>query len=203
MVELKFHCSMPMFVARQWIRHRTANVNEYSGRYSLMPLLFYTPPAGQFALQRPVNNQGRQDQPAGSDLYRRGDRALGGAARAGRRRLRVAARERRRARDRAHRPAALDLHAVVLEDRPAQPLPLPVAARGSACAVGDPRVRRGDGGDRRSASRRCRTRRGSTTSVAGAHLSRWRARRAARAARAERRRHRRARGRARRSREIG
>src|SRR5690606_26924033 len=40
MVELKFHCAMPMFVARQWIRHRTANVNEYSGRYSLIPLLF-------------------------------------------------------------------------------------------------------------------------------------------------------------------
>ena len=70
MVELKFHCSMPMFVARQWIRHRTANVNEYSGRYSLMPLLFYVPPAEQFALQSPVNNQGRQDQPAASALYR-------------------------------------------------------------------------------------------------------------------------------------
>ena len=43
MVEFKFHCCMPMFVARQWIRHRTASVNEYSGRYSLMPLLFYKP----------------------------------------------------------------------------------------------------------------------------------------------------------------
>ncbi|HUF12382.1 MAG TPA: FAD-dependent thymidylate synthase [Longimicrobiales bacterium] len=70
MVELKFHCAMPMFVARQWIRHRTANVNEYSGRYSLMPLLFYTPPAEQFALQSPVNNQGRQDAPAPGELYR-------------------------------------------------------------------------------------------------------------------------------------
>ena len=47
MVELKFHCCMPMFIARQWIRHRTANVNEYSGRYSLIPMLFYTPPAEQ------------------------------------------------------------------------------------------------------------------------------------------------------------
>ena len=72
MVELKFHCSMPMFVARQWIRHRTANVNEYSGRYSLMPLLFYVPPAEQFALQSPVNNQGRQDQPEpGAEAFRR------------------------------------------------------------------------------------------------------------------------------------
>ena len=43
MVEFKFHCAMPMFVARQWIRHRTASVNELSARYSLMPLLFYTP----------------------------------------------------------------------------------------------------------------------------------------------------------------
>src|SRR6187401_2307833 len=59
MVELKFHCSMPMFVARQWIRHRTANVNEYSGRYSLMPMLFYTPSEEQLQTQSKRNNQGR------------------------------------------------------------------------------------------------------------------------------------------------
>jgi thymidylate synthase (FAD) len=59
MVELKFHCCMPMFIARQWIRHRTANVNEYSGRYSLMPMLFYTPNAEQFQKQSKSNNQGR------------------------------------------------------------------------------------------------------------------------------------------------
>ena len=47
MVEMKFHCCMPMFIARQWIRHRTASVNEYSGRYSLMPMLFYTPDEAQ------------------------------------------------------------------------------------------------------------------------------------------------------------
>jgi thymidylate synthase (FAD) len=69
MVELKFHCAMPMFVARQWIRHRTANVNEYSGRYSLIPLLFYTPRTDDFALQSPVNNQGRQETAAGAELY--------------------------------------------------------------------------------------------------------------------------------------
>jgi thymidylate synthase (FAD) len=62
MVELKFHCCMPMFIARQWIRHRTANVNEYSGRYSLMPMLFYTPSAEQLQTQSPVNNQGRSGQ---------------------------------------------------------------------------------------------------------------------------------------------
>ena len=69
MVELKFHCAMPMFVARQWIRHRTANVNEYSGRYSLMPLLFYTPEPADFALQSTQNNQGRSTEAAASALY--------------------------------------------------------------------------------------------------------------------------------------
>lgn len=59
MVELKFHCCMPMFIARQWIRHRTANVNEYSGRYSLMPMLFYTPGQEQLQTQSKQNNQGR------------------------------------------------------------------------------------------------------------------------------------------------
>jgi thymidylate synthase (FAD) len=69
MVELKFHCAMPMFVARQWIRHRTANVNEYSGRYSLMPLLFYTPRPEDFALQSAQNNQGRSDIAAAAPLF--------------------------------------------------------------------------------------------------------------------------------------
>jgi thymidylate synthase (FAD) len=59
MVELKFHCCMPIFVARQWIRHRTANVNELSGRYSLIPMLFYTPPPEQLQTQSRKNNQGR------------------------------------------------------------------------------------------------------------------------------------------------
>jgi thymidylate synthase (FAD) len=59
MVELKFHCCMPIFVARQWIRHRTASVNELSGRYSLIPMLFYTPPAEQLQTQSRKNNQGR------------------------------------------------------------------------------------------------------------------------------------------------
>ncbi len=64
MVELKFHCAMPMFIARQWIRHRTASVNEYSGRYSLMPLLFYRPDEAHFSLQSEVNNQGRGERAA-------------------------------------------------------------------------------------------------------------------------------------------
>ncbi len=70
MVELKFHVCMPIFVARQWIRHRTANVNEYSGRYSLMPLLFYTPDRNDFALQSADNKQGRKLEGADAELYR-------------------------------------------------------------------------------------------------------------------------------------
>lgn len=69
MVELKFHCCMPMFIARQWIRHRTANVNEYSGRYSLMPMLFYTPDAAQLQTQSRRNNQGRSGQPVADHVH--------------------------------------------------------------------------------------------------------------------------------------
>jgi len=68
MVELKFHCSMPMFVARQWIRHRTANVNEYSGRYSLMPMLFYMPAPDKVQKQSRSNHQGRADEPVAHDV---------------------------------------------------------------------------------------------------------------------------------------
>ena len=69
MVEFKFHCAMPIFVARQWIRHRTASVNEYSARYSLMPLLFYNPDREHFALQSQSNAQGRQVEAAPEKLY--------------------------------------------------------------------------------------------------------------------------------------
>lgn len=69
MVELKFHCCMPMFIARQWIRHRTANVNEYSGRYSLIPMLFYTPPEEQLQTQSRKNNQGRSGELLGAERY--------------------------------------------------------------------------------------------------------------------------------------
>jgi thymidylate synthase (FAD) len=69
MVELKFHCCMPIFVARQWIRHRTANVNEYSGRYSLIPMLFYTPEAEQLQTQSRRNNQGRSGAAVEADVY--------------------------------------------------------------------------------------------------------------------------------------
>jgi thymidylate synthase (FAD) len=69
MVELKFHCCMPMFIARQWIRHRTANVNEYSGRYSLIPMLFYTPDEAQLQTQSKRNNQGRSGEAVEAQIY--------------------------------------------------------------------------------------------------------------------------------------
>lgn len=61
MVELKLHVKLPIFVARQWIRHRTASVNEYSGRYSEMPAEFYLPEAEQVRPQSTMNKQGRED----------------------------------------------------------------------------------------------------------------------------------------------
>ena len=61
MVEFKFHVKLPIFVARQWIRHRTANVNEYSGRYSEMKDDFYTPEIEQIRPQSQTNKQGRAD----------------------------------------------------------------------------------------------------------------------------------------------
>lgn len=59
MVEFKFHCKLPIFVARQWIRHRTANVNEYSGRFSEMSKDFYLPEPQVIATQSRGNKQGR------------------------------------------------------------------------------------------------------------------------------------------------
>ncbi|MDU8943404.1 FAD-dependent thymidylate synthase [Ovoidimarina sediminis] len=59
MCELKLHVKLPVFVARQWIRHRTANVNEYSARYSILDREFYIPAPEHLAAQSTVNNQGR------------------------------------------------------------------------------------------------------------------------------------------------
>jgi thymidylate synthase (FAD) len=59
MVEFKFHVKLPIFVARQWIRHRSANVNEYSGRYSIMKEEFYVPPDEDIQKQSKSNKQGR------------------------------------------------------------------------------------------------------------------------------------------------
>ena len=59
MCEIKLHVKLPVFVARQWIRHRTANVNEYSARYSILDREFYIPAPEALAAQSVVNNQGR------------------------------------------------------------------------------------------------------------------------------------------------
>jgi len=59
MCEIKYHVKLPIFVARQWIRHRTANVNEYSARYSILDREFYIPTPAQLAVQSTANRQGR------------------------------------------------------------------------------------------------------------------------------------------------
>ncbi len=61
MCEIKFHVKLPIFVARQWIRHRTANVNEISARYSILDKEYYIPEPGQLASQSTKNHQGRGD----------------------------------------------------------------------------------------------------------------------------------------------
>src|SRR5437764_9713623 len=59
MCEIKYHVKLPIFVARQWIRHRTANVNEYSARYSILDKEFYIPDPEHLAAQATTNRQGR------------------------------------------------------------------------------------------------------------------------------------------------
>src|SRR5205823_1979172 len=61
MCEIKYHVKLPIFVARQWIRHRTANVNEYSARYSILDNEFYAPAPEQLAAQAATNRQGREE----------------------------------------------------------------------------------------------------------------------------------------------
>jgi len=67
MCEIKLHVKLPIFVARQWIRHRTANVNEYSARYSILDREFYVPVPAQLAKQSRTNRQGRGDVLEGSE----------------------------------------------------------------------------------------------------------------------------------------
>jgi len=59
MCEIKYHVKLPIFIARQWIRHRTANVNEYSARYSILDKEFYIPAKDQLSAQSTSNRQGR------------------------------------------------------------------------------------------------------------------------------------------------
>src|ERR1700730_8043717 len=67
MCEIKYHVKLPIFVARQWIRHRTANVNEYSARYSVLDNEFYVPAPEHLAAQAKTNRQGREHVLDGSE----------------------------------------------------------------------------------------------------------------------------------------
>ncbi len=70
MCEIKLHVKLPVFVARQWIRHRTANVNEYSARYSILDREFYIPAPDALNAQSTVNNQGRGEVLEGEEAAR-------------------------------------------------------------------------------------------------------------------------------------
>jgi thymidylate synthase (FAD) len=70
MCEIKYHVKLPIFVARQWIRHRTANVNEYSARYSILDNEFYIPKPEHLAAQSRLNRQGRDAVLGGKEAER-------------------------------------------------------------------------------------------------------------------------------------
>ena len=70
MCEIKLHVKLPVFVARQWIRHRTANVNEYSARYSILDREFYIPAPEHINAQSVINNQGRGEVLQGEEAAR-------------------------------------------------------------------------------------------------------------------------------------
>jgi thymidylate synthase (FAD) len=70
MCEIKYHIKLPIFIARQWIRHRTANVNEYSARYSILDKEFYIPAPEHLAAQSANNRQGRGEVLAGDEAQK-------------------------------------------------------------------------------------------------------------------------------------
>jgi len=70
MCEIKYHVKLPIFVARQWIRHRTANVNEYSARYSILDNEYYLPKPEHLAAQSKANRQGRDQVLSGKEAER-------------------------------------------------------------------------------------------------------------------------------------
>ena len=79
MCDIKFHIKLPIFIARQWIRHRTASVNEYSARYSILGKDFYVPEAEQMAVQSKTNMQGRGQLLSAHDAKRVADLLLSDA----------------------------------------------------------------------------------------------------------------------------
>jgi thymidylate synthase (FAD) len=68
MCDIKFHIKLPIFIARQWIRHRTASVNEYSARYSILANEFYVPEKVNLSAQSTINKQGRSDNDLPDDV---------------------------------------------------------------------------------------------------------------------------------------
>ena len=82
MCEIKLHVKLPVFVARQWIRHRTASVNEYSARYSILDREFYIPSPEHLAAQSVTNNQGRGATLEGAEAARVLEILKGDSARA-------------------------------------------------------------------------------------------------------------------------
>ncbi|WP_101067325.1 FAD-dependent thymidylate synthase [Roseovarius salinarum] len=81
MCEIKLHVKLPVFVARQWVRHRTANINEYSARYSILDREFYIPAPDALAAQSTTNSQGRGETLDGEEAARVLDILRGDAAR--------------------------------------------------------------------------------------------------------------------------
>ncbi|MGH8722569.1 MAG: FAD-dependent thymidylate synthase [Burkholderiales bacterium] len=81
MCEIKYHVKLPIFIARQWIRHRTANVNEYSARYSVLDREFYIPAPDALAAQSTANRQGRGEVLTGDEAKRVLDLLRGDAER--------------------------------------------------------------------------------------------------------------------------
>jgi thymidylate synthase (FAD) len=81
MCEIKYHVKLPIFVARQWVRHRTANVNEYSGRYSILDNEFYVPAPEHLGAQAVANRQGREVLLEGDEAGAKRDPGRKGLAR--------------------------------------------------------------------------------------------------------------------------
>lgn len=132
MCEVKFHVKLPVFVARQWIRHRTANVNEYSARYSILDREFYIPAPGALAAQSVVNNQGRGEVLQGDEAQRVLDILRDDAMRAYDHYEDMLSQDGQRglARELARMNLPMNIYTQwVLKNRPAQPLSFPAPAR--------------------------------------------------------------------------
>ena len=161
MCEIKYHVKLPIFVARQWIRHRMANINEYSARYSILDREFYIPDAAQLAAQSTTNHQGRGETLSGQEaedvlhilrtdaaqthdhylemLNEHPDGSTPDPTRQG------LARELAR-----NEPNPQHLHPMVLENRPPQPPKLPRPPRRQTRPVRNPRLRRNHARNRQS-----------------------------------------------------